>query len=130
MTRFLLAAGLTVLGSQSAFAAANDVRLRGLGRPGVGSSTGDILNDPAVQRYRAMTGELSLALTPKAAQPAETLGVSGFEFSIVNSLTNINQDEAYWTGQPGSPVFQGVQSTLGRLRPSATPWNTGDPGCP
>lgn len=103
-------AGLVVVTAQPAPASAgpNDVRLLGVGRPGVGTPASDILDDPAVQRYRAMTGELSLAMTPKAAQPAETLGVSGFEFSIVNSLTNINQDADYWSGQPGSPVFEGV----------------------
>lgn len=93
----------------AARAAGNDIRLRGLGRPGVGSGASQtILDDPAVQRYRAMTGELSLALTPKATQPAETLGMSGFEFAITNTLTNIDQDQPYWTGQPGSPIFEGV----------------------
>ena len=40
--------------------------------------------------------------------PAETLGISGFEFSLVSTYADISQDERYWTGQPGSPVFLGV----------------------
>lgn len=112
-TRFILA--LVFVGAltpQVAFANANDIRLRGLGRP-----ASNALSDPAVRRYRALSGELALSLTPKAAQPAETLGVSGFEVGIVSTLNNISQDADYWAGQPGSPVFEGVAE--GRNQPGA-----------
>ncbi|MEL6544497.1 MAG: hypothetical protein AAFQ82_07710 [Myxococcota bacterium] len=113
ITRLLAAvATAMLLLPHEAQAAANDISLLGIGRP---ASTA--LSDPAVRRYRALSGELALSLTPKAAQPAETLGVSGFEFSVVNTLNNIAQDADYWSGQPGSPVFEGVAD--GRNQPGA-----------
>lgn len=90
----------------------NDVFLRGLGRP-----SSSAMSDPAVRRYRAMTGELALAMTPKAMQPAETLGMSGFEFGVATTINNINEGAGYWAGQPGSPVFEGVAK--GRDQPTS-----------
>ncbi len=109
MAAFVLASAL--VSPAIVRANANDIRLRGIGRP-----ASNALSDPAVRRYRALSGELALALTPKAVQPAETLGVSGFEFGIINTLSNISQDADYWTGQPGSPVVEGVAE--GRNLPS------------
>jgi hypothetical protein len=75
-----------------------DISLRGLGRPD---------RDPsAQQRFRGLSTELSFALAPRPMQPAETLGMSGFEFAFANSLTDINQNADYWTGQPGEPIFE------------------------
>ncbi len=88
-----------------AVAAANpyDISLRGLGRPRT-----DNLDDPAVQRYRRLAGELALAMSPKPMAPAETLGMAGFEISIANTLTDISEKAPYWQGQAGTPVFEGV----------------------
>lgn len=91
------------LAPQSAQANPYDISLRSLGRPRTQS-----LNDPAVRRYRALSAELALALSPKPMQPAETLGMSGFEFAISNTLTGINADADYWQGQAGAPVLEGV----------------------
>lgn len=99
-----LTIGLGVLAvATTAHAARNDISLLGLGRPA--SAT---LSDPAVQRYRALSAELALALAPKALGPAETLGMSGFEFSLASTTTGITESAEYWQGQPGSPVFEGV----------------------
>lgn len=74
-----------------------DLSLVGLGRPDL---------DPAAQgRFRALSNELAIALAPRPLQPAETLGASGFEFSIANSLTSVSNKAAYWQGQPGMPIF-------------------------
>jgi hypothetical protein len=95
---------LAVVVPSVSFANPLDLSLRGLGRPQT-----QTLEDPAVQRYRALSGELALAMSPKPMQPAETLGISGFEFGIANTLTDISQDEDYWQGQAGAPIFEGVQ---------------------
>lgn len=94
---FAVAMGL----AGAAYAHPNDISLLGLGRPRDGS-----LSDPATRRYRALSAELALALSPKALQPAETLGMSGFEFGLASTLTGISEREDYWQGQPGSPVFE------------------------
>src|SRR5687767_12701724 len=106
MSRTLSAASLALamISTSVSFANPLDISLRGLGRP-----QSQTLEDPAVVRYRALSGELALAMSPKPMQPAETLGISGFEFSIANTLTDISQNEDYWQGQAGAPIFDGVQ---------------------
>jgi hypothetical protein len=86
-----------------AFANPYDISLRGLGRP-----LSDSKSDPAVQRYKGLSAELALAMSPKPMAPAETLGMSGFEFSIANTLTDISENAPYWQGQAGTPVMEGV----------------------
>lgn len=95
---------LVVLWAFAAQAGRYDISVRGLGRP-----QSNQLTDPAVQRFRALSNELALALAPKPLTPAETLGMDGFAFSLTNSVTPISSDADYWQGQPGSPIFEGVQ---------------------
>ncbi|MBI3178612.1 MAG: hypothetical protein HYZ27_03065, partial [Deltaproteobacteria bacterium] len=83
-----------------------DLSLRGLGRPQSQS-----LKDPAVQRYQKLANELVFAMAPRPLAPAETLGMSGFEFSLVSTLSDISEGEDYWQGQPGNPIFEGVLSS-------------------
>ncbi len=101
----VLSLGLAVLGMLFvplvAMASPHDIQIRGLGRPQTNS-----LDDPAVKRFRLLTSELALALAPKPLTPAETLGVSGFEFSLGASQADISEDLNYWQGQPGSPIFE------------------------
>lgn len=88
---------------RSVLAHALDISLRGLGRP---RQQG--FDDPAVRRYRALANDLVLAMTPKPLQPAETLGMSGFEFAVASTTTNIDETAAHWQGQPGAPVLEGA----------------------
>ncbi|MEK7704434.1 MAG: hypothetical protein AAB426_05700 [Myxococcota bacterium] len=106
-----LGLAMAVLGlflADSARANPYDISLRGLGRPASAS-----LSDPAVQRYRLLSTEVAATMMPKPVQPAETLGMSGFEFSFTNTLTDIHQQAPYWQGQPGSPVLEGVLPSHG-----------------
>ncbi len=80
-----------------------DISLRSLGRPATGA-----LDDPAVLRYRNLSNEIAIALSPKALSPAETLGMNGFEFALVSVHTPISWDQKFWQGQPGSPVLEGI----------------------
>ncbi|MEO0592308.1 MAG: hypothetical protein AAFZ38_01905 [Myxococcota bacterium] len=99
----LMLVASTVCFATPARANDNDIRLLGLGRP-----ESNALSDPAVRRYRALSAELALAMTPKATQPAETLGLSGFEFGFVLGINNIHEEEDYWTGVDGLPIFEGA----------------------
>jgi len=94
-----------------------DISLRGLGRP---MSTS--LSDPAVERYRLLSSELAISLMPKPTQPAETLGMSGFEFSITNTVTGIHSKADYWQGQPGNPVLEGVLPSHGSRQVPGSLW--------
>lgn len=105
LTTLVVSVGL----SATAMANPYDVSLRGLGRPAQPRS----LTDPAVKRYRLLSAELAAAMMPKPAQPAETLGMSGFEFSFVNTLSGIHENAAYWQGQPGNPVIEGALPSHG-----------------
>lgn len=99
----LLALVLALITANTAWAGSYDISLRGLGRPKAGD-----LKDSAYLRYQKLGNELGMTLAPRPLAPAETLGVSGFEFSLVSTHADISQDEDYWRGQPGSPVLRGV----------------------
>ena len=86
----------------------NDISLRGLGRPQT-----QALSDPANRRYKALTSELAFALAPRPLAPAETLGISGFEISLASTTSDISENKAYWKGQPGNPIFEGVLPSHG-----------------
>lgn len=103
----MLATGLLVLPA-TALGNPRDIQLRGLGRPDSSS-----FQDPAVQRYRRLTSELALALAPRPLAPAETLGMSGFEFALVTTTADIDDSADYWQGQPGQPIFEGVLPSHG-----------------
>jgi hypothetical protein len=86
-----------------------DISLRGLGRPPNNAP----LSDPVVRRFQNLTSELVFALAPRPLAPAETLGMSGFEFSLVSTTADINETALYWQGQPGAPIFEGALPTHG-----------------
>ena len=88
--------------SETAIAGGNDISLVGLGRP-VQSS----LDDPAVKRFRRLSSELAITLSPNLSETGRTRGMSGFGFGLITSYTNINEAGKYWQGQPGTPVLAG-----------------------
>lgn len=100
----IILAGITFLFCGVAVAKPNDIQLNGLGRPATNAQS-----DPASVRFRLLTSELALALSSKPLTPAETLGISGFEYFIGFGYADISETESYWQGQPGSPVFEGVR---------------------
>lgn len=75
--------------------------LRALGRPQSQS-----LGDPATLRYRALTSELLLALTPTPLVSGETVGLNGFAFTFGVRATKIHSGSPFWTGQAGNPVLE------------------------
>lgn len=105
----VLAVAMTVAPA-AALANPFDISIRGLGRPRVFTKdpTTNRYDDPAIRRFRYMASELTMALAPRPLAPAETLGLDGFEFSIVNNVTQISHESGYWKGQPGNPIFEGA----------------------
>ena len=101
--KHILVLALAMATTSTAFAGSYDISLRGLGRPDPGN-----LKDAAYLRFQKLGNELGMSLAPRPLAPAETLGVSGFEFAFATVHADISQDESYWRGQPGSPVLEGV----------------------
>ena len=137
-----LALSLTILAPAGALALDNDPALRGFGRftRGVGGSPGTLVVDQA--GFDSYVRELGMAMAPTLLGPAETLGLNGFMFSIVEySATNVDEGADYWTrategsagsarrpprttSRPPSPP-RIVPSKPGRAHPSpsaARPW--------
>jgi hypothetical protein len=98
---FVLILALGVLAPSAARAARYDISLLGLGDPATKA---------AQDRFKALSGELALVLAPRPMQPGETLGLSGFEVSVANSWSSISSGQAYWQGQPGSPILEGASA--------------------
>lgn len=48
--------------------------------------------------YRSLISELSGVFALPMAQPADTVGFSGFHFSFDTNLTTINRNASYWSG--------------------------------
>ena len=83
----LLAAALLASGAR---AASNDLSLSGLV-----DTTGSTPNvDNA--RFRQLSRELGLVLTPTAMQPAETTGQSGFDFALDYGFHAVRTEQSYW----------------------------------
>ncbi|MCB9522413.1 MAG: hypothetical protein H6702_03415 [Myxococcales bacterium] len=51
---------------------------------------------PNQAAFKDYTRELGFVFAPRLLQPAETLGISGFQFDVQTSITAINSDEQYW----------------------------------
>jgi hypothetical protein len=84
-----------------------DISLRGLGRPDLDPACAtDSLGCPTTLRLRGLSAELAMALAPRVLQPAETLGVAGFELSAATTLSSISNKADYWQGQPGAPIIE------------------------
>ncbi len=101
--KHILVMAMAMATASTSLAGSYDISLRGLGRPAPGN-----LNDAAFLRFQKLGNELGISLAPRPLAPAETLGVSGFEFAFVTVHADISEEESYWRGQPGSPVLRGV----------------------
>ncbi len=100
----------SVLAPSTTFALPLDMRLGALGVPA---------NDPAAsERFRLLTSELALALTPRTLHTGETLGMSGFEVGVDVTFVNFNVRRDYWQGvtereRRGGGTPNGTQTVTG-----------------
>jgi hypothetical protein len=51
---------------------------------------------PDQQAFSDLMREMGMAFAPRLLQPAETLGINGFQFDLGFSATSINSDKDYW----------------------------------
>ena len=88
--------GITAISFPEALAGSNDVTPQRFGQ---------CVNDDAPPcagvrldeaGFRAFAQELGVATASYAMQPAETLGLNGFGFSINYASTSLSSDESYW----------------------------------
>jgi hypothetical protein len=57
----------------------------------------------ANQDFRSLASELGVVMAPRLAEPADTLGVSGFQFAADLAWTRVHPDRRYWRALAGSP---------------------------
>jgi len=106
----IVTAGLSALCAHPARADENDLTLeRLIGRPAAPGDSPVIT--PAIQSaYAGLVSELGAVLAPRALQPADSLGWSGFAASIDVGATQVNRDADYWQ--------RGVSAVSGPLLPT------------
>ncbi len=66
-------------------------------------------------KFKGLTREYALALSPGLLAPAETMGINGFQFDLQFSVTSINNDRSYWIDgiQDETPPGSLVVSRIG-----------------
>src|SRR5690348_11059742 len=93
------ALGLVVLiGFQhGAQADRNDFTLeRLIGPPSASGMFNDPTGVPIQTQLRSLMSEMSVVMAPRFLQPSDTLGWSGFHFSLDSSFTQISNKADYW----------------------------------
>lgn len=101
----VLAAALALLAAAApARAGDNDLVLARLGEvvEDGGGMPVDAVGDSAA--FRSLASELGVVLAPRLAQPADTLGFGGFQFTADVALTRVHTDRPYWRALAGSPA--------------------------
>ena len=108
---------VAVVAAAPAAAGPNDIDLLGL------VDTSDPAN-PVVGNddFRSLVRELGLIFTPSGLQPAETTGISGFDFAVDYGFHAVNIDRGYWQDaleQKGSrlPMTIGARARKGFVLP-------------
>jgi hypothetical protein len=48
------------------------------------------------QDFRSLSSELGVLIAPRFLSPSDTLGYSGFQYSVEGSYTSINNNASYW----------------------------------
>ncbi len=68
---------------------------------------------PNQAAFKDYARELGMVFAPRLLQPAETLGINGFQFDLQTSITAINNNETYWklAARDGDP--EAMLTTLG-----------------
>ncbi len=117
MRASICALAVAALTAVPAAAGPNDIELLGL----VETSDPD---NPVVRNedFRLLVREMGLIFTPSVQQPAETTGISGFDFAFDYAFHPVNIDEAYWQDaleQKGSrlPMTMGARARKGFILP-------------
>jgi hypothetical protein len=117
MRASICAFAVAALTAIPALAGPNDIELLGL----VDTTDPD---NPVVRNedFRSLVREMGLIFTPSVQQPAETTGISGFDFALDHAFHPVNIDEPYWQDaleQKGSrlPMTLGARARKGFILP-------------
>ncbi len=122
-SRKLLSVALVLAGSLPAtlaLALDNDPRLDRLCRPNpIDSDQNGAVDRPCgdapagdQDAFAKLAREYGMALAPRLLAPADTLGINGFQISSHIGLTNINQDEEYWSRAVSDQSPPSILTTL------------------
>lgn len=118
MNRFAaFAVLLSAVCAGPAVAGPNDIELLGL------VDTSDPANPtPRNDDFRSLVREMGLIFTPSPLQPAETTGISGFDFAFEYAFHPVNIQQAYWQDaleNPGErlPMTLGARARKGFVLP-------------
>jgi gamma-glutamyltranspeptidase len=92
-----------VLGALATPAAAdpNDLVLSRLGYSHVDAMGNTTLVTGEPLEFRELASQLGVVLAPELLTPADTLGFSGFQFSVDYATTSIDQKASYWKALDG-----------------------------
>jgi hypothetical protein len=94
---------MLLLAVGSARAGDNDLVLSRLGDVVVddgGTAIGAVGSN---QDFRSLASELGVVLAPRLAEPADTLGLAGFQFAADLAWTRVHTERSYWRARAGSP---------------------------
>jgi hypothetical protein len=108
-----LAIGFTaaLVGPSPARADSNDLVLQRLGTPHMDAMGRITSFSGSNLEFRELSSALGVVLAPHLLTPADTIGFSGFQFSVDYATTTIDQQGAYWRALEG-PVPTGM-TTVG-----------------
>jgi hypothetical protein len=101
--RVLAAAFALVAAAPAARAGDNDLVLARLANVVV-DEDGDAIDAVGDSgEFRSLASELGVVFAPRLAQPADTLGFGGFQFTADVALTRVHTDRPYWRALSSSP---------------------------
>jgi hypothetical protein len=99
---------LGTVGSRPARAGGNDLvlaRLADVVEDGNGNPVDAVGSN---QEFRSLASELGVVLAPRLTEPADTLGLSGFQFAVDLAWTRVHTDRRFWRALAGSPDPSGA----------------------
>jgi hypothetical protein len=102
--------GLVALVSHAS-ADSNDLVLSRLGVPHLDAMGNVTSFSGSSLEFRELSSQLGVVLAPHLLTPADTIGFSGFQFSVDYATTTIDQKAAYWQALEGPPP--GIMRTVG-----------------
>lgn len=96
----------------------NDLALECLiGKRAAGESSSPSLREQS--NYRSLISELSAVMAVPVLAPADTVGYTGFHFSLDTTVTSISRNAEFWSGVPdnGDRTGAGVRRATGDFLP-------------
>lgn len=100
--RLYAVAAVLLLAGGPARAGDNDLVLSRLGDVLVSGSGAPVGAVGSNEDFRSLASELGVVLAPRLAEPADTLGLAGFQFAADLAWTRVHTGRRYWRALAGS----------------------------